>query len=213
MRAGGWYGSSAWAAGRWRPGGGRRWCCYRRRALDVPVIAKVAFTSEVDRFAWNRSAMGRLLHSGAALHRLTLKYQGASALPRPPDRRFVGVNGPFDVWAGIVFAGGAGGLEPPTPCWQNTCRLSDTVAHLGWRPHGVGRDRLVSDPVVVRFGGQLWPCRPGAPGRSAGKPETTSWPQMLGVSLQLGSPCTLGSQHERSVDSGIPEASGTQHAW
>ena len=40
------------------------------------------------------------------------------------------------------------------PYLQNTPRLSDTVAHLGLRPHGLGRDRLVSDAVVVRLGGQ-----------------------------------------------------------
>jgi hypothetical protein len=38
---------------------------------------------------------------------------------------------------------------------QNTCRLSDTVAHLGLRPWRVGKDRFLSDPVVVRIGGQL----------------------------------------------------------
>ena len=57
-----------------------------------------------------------------------------------------------------------GGLEPPAPCLQNTCRLSATVAHLGLRPRRVGQDRFVSDPVVVRFGGQLRPCRPQAAG-------------------------------------------------
>jgi pimeloyl-ACP methyl ester carboxylesterase len=31
-RDSGWCGSSAGAAGRWRPGGGRRWCCCLRRA-------------------------------------------------------------------------------------------------------------------------------------------------------------------------------------
>jgi hypothetical protein len=51
------------------------------------------------------------------------------------------------------------GLEPLTPCLQNTRRLSDTVAHLGLQPRRVGLDRLVSFPVVVRIGGQLWPCR------------------------------------------------------
>jgi hypothetical protein len=46
-----------------------------------------------------------------------------------------------------------------TPCLQNTRGLSDTVAHLGMQPRRVGQDRLVSVPVVVRIGGQLWPCR------------------------------------------------------
>jgi hypothetical protein len=32
-----------------------------------------------------------------------------------------------------------GGLEPPTPCLQNTRRLSDTVAHLVLRPRAVTR--------------------------------------------------------------------------
>ena len=53
-----------------------------------------------------------------------------------------------------------GGLEPPTPCLQNTCRLSDIVAHLVLWPRRIGQDRFVSDPVVVRFGGQLRPCQP-----------------------------------------------------
>src|SRR5690242_19260977 len=44
-RAIGWCGSSAGAAGRWRPGGGRRWCCCPRRAWTWPR-SKVAFTSE-----------------------------------------------------------------------------------------------------------------------------------------------------------------------
>ena len=48
-----------------------------------------------------------------------------------------------------------GGLEPPTPCLQNTLTLSDTVAHLGRRLAYVQRDRLESEPVVVSFGGQL----------------------------------------------------------
>src|SRR5215470_18987515 len=51
---------------------------------------------------------------------------------------------------------GAKALEPLSPCLQNTCDLSDTVAHLGLRSHGVVHDRLASDPVVVRFGGQPW---------------------------------------------------------
>ncbi|HEY1623392.1 MAG TPA: hypothetical protein VGG16_06290 [Streptosporangiaceae bacterium] len=34
------------AAGRWRPGGGRRWCCCPPPGMDVPAIAKVAFTVE-----------------------------------------------------------------------------------------------------------------------------------------------------------------------
>jgi hypothetical protein len=49
-------------------------------------------------------------------------------------------------------------------CLQNTCSLSVTVAHLGLRPRRVGQDRFASDPVVVRFGGQLRPCRPQAAG-------------------------------------------------
>lgn len=42
---------------------------------------------------------------------------------------------------------------------QNTSGLSGTVAYLGLRPRRVRQDRLVSAPVVVRFGGQLSPCR------------------------------------------------------
>src|SRR5215471_20493911 len=70
-----------------------------------------------------------------------------------------------------------GGLEPPTPCLQNTCRLSDTVAHLGLWPRRVGQDRFVSDPVgsalVVsssRAGHrpQGWRSRTQAGPRSAG---------------------------------------------
>ena len=49
------------------------------------------------------------------------------------------------------------GLEPLTPCLQSTARLSGTVAHLGLRLACVGRDRLLSGPVVVSFGGQLSP--------------------------------------------------------
>ena len=41
-----------------------------------------------------------------------------------------------------------------TLCLQNTRRLSVTGAHLGLWPR-VRPDRLVSDPVVVRIGGQL----------------------------------------------------------
>jgi hypothetical protein len=40
-------------------------------------------------------------------------------------------------------------------CLQNTGRLSAIIAHLGLRPRRVGLDRLVSDPVVVRIGGEL----------------------------------------------------------
>jgi hypothetical protein len=47
-----------------------------------------------------------------------------------------------------------------SPCLQNTCRLSVTVAHLGLRPPRVGQDRFVPDPVVVR----LQPWRPRAAG-------------------------------------------------
>jgi hypothetical protein len=47
-----------------------------------------------------------------------------------------------------------GGLEPPTPCLQNRPKLSDVVAHLGLRRGRVCWDRMLSDPVVVRFGGQ-----------------------------------------------------------
>jgi hypothetical protein len=47
-------------------------------------------------------------------------------------------------------------------CLQNTCRLSATVAHLGWSPRRIGQDRLVSDAVVVRIGGQLRLGRPQA---------------------------------------------------
>jgi hypothetical protein len=41
---------------------------------------------------------------------------------------------------------------------QNTRGLSDTVAHLGLRLQGIGQDRLASDPVVVRLGGQHRPA-------------------------------------------------------
>jgi len=71
-----------------------------------------------------------------------------------------------------------GGLEPPTPCLQNTCRLSDTVAHLGLWPRRVDQDRFVSDPVVVSFGGQLQPCRPQAAGLALPYP---SWPAQCRV--------------------------------
>jgi hypothetical protein len=38
-------------------------------------------------------------------------------------------------------------------CLQNTRKLSATVAHLGIRRRRVGRNRLVSDSVVVSLGG------------------------------------------------------------
>jgi hypothetical protein len=56
------------------------------------------------------------------------------------------------------------GLEPLTPCLQNTRGLSATVADLGLWLRRVTQDRFVSDPVVVRFGGQLRPWRPQAAG-------------------------------------------------
>jgi hypothetical protein len=65
-----------------------------------------------------------------------------------------GVNGHFDDPARIVFAGGARGTRTPDPCLQNTCSLSDSVAHLGLQLRRVCSDRPLSDAVVVRFGGQ-----------------------------------------------------------
>jgi Clp amino terminal domain, pathogenicity island component len=46
------------------------------------------------------------------------------------------------------------GLEPLTPCLQNTPGLSVTVAHLALRRLGGCWDRPKSGPVVVRLGGQ-----------------------------------------------------------
>ena len=54
------------------------------------------------------------------------------------------------------------GLEPLTPCLQNRRSLSDTVAHWGCGRGCVRWDRTVSDPVVVRFGGQGSPGMCGA---------------------------------------------------
>ena len=71
---------------------------------------------------------------------------------------------------------------PPavTPCLQNMHRLSDTFAHLGFRPKGVGLDRLVSEPVVVSLGGQglTVQCHDVFPGvkRPAYLAHALSWP-------------------------------------
>jgi hypothetical protein len=51
------------------------------------------------------------------------------------------------VWKSTAWGSG-------TPCLQNTCGLSDTVAHLGLQSQHVRQDRLASDLVVVRLGGQ-----------------------------------------------------------
>src|SRR6185437_1553611 len=46
---------------------------------------------------------------------------------------------------------GQRGLEPLTPCWQSTPRLSATVVHLGLRPERAGQDRSAPAPVVVNL--------------------------------------------------------------
>ena len=79
------------------------------------------------------------------------------------------------------------------PCLQNRCRLSATVAHLGLRPHSVGQDRSVSDPVVVRFGGQLRPCRPQAAGLTL---NCQRWANGSGGGRSiLVSPAQMGRRH------------------
>jgi hypothetical protein len=50
------------------------------------------------------------------------------------------------------------GLEPLTPCLQNTPALSDTVAHLDRIIRLIRLNRPVSGPVVVSLGGQPGPA-------------------------------------------------------
>jgi len=71
-----------------------------------------------------------------------------------PSRPGACVGAPGGIVAQLVTQPDAG-ESAMTACLQNTRRLSDTVAHLGLQPQRVRQNRLVSDRVVVRIGGQL----------------------------------------------------------
>jgi hypothetical protein len=116
------------------------------------------------------------------------------------------------VWAMVRHSkiffdlGGAKGLEPLTPCLQNTRRLSDTVAHLGMRPRRVGQDRLASVPVVVRIGGQPWPCRLDA--ETLTLKRQANGPARVAGSIMLGPRLVHKDRASRRLLSAVPSGHG-----